>query len=248
MTHRQSRAQTNGGSSRRIPFFDTIRGFTIVSMVLFHATYDATMLYGFRVDWFLNPIIQSVWRNSISWTFLLIAGVMCSFSRSNAKRALRYLVVALLIWLVTSIIAIDTPINFGIIFCMGSSVAIYAGTRSVLDRIPVPIGFGLCLLLFFLTMNVPAGTYTMRHVAWLGFPDKSFSSGDYYPLIPYSFLLLAGSYVGRSIKHTVDHNGTNSLLGLDIPCLRYIGQHPLSIYLIHQPLLIVLFELIVRFI
>ena len=76
--------------ARRVPLFDTVRGLVILSMVAFHATYDAVILYGCDIEWFLNPLIQTVWRNSISWTFLLLAGIMCSYSRNNVKRAARY--------------------------------------------------------------------------------------------------------------------------------------------------------------
>ncbi len=212
-------------------------------MVAFHATYDAVTLYGFQIDWFLNPLIQNAWRNSISWTFLLIAGIMCSFSRNNVRRAARYLGVALLIWIATTVAAVDTPINYGIIFCMGASTALYVLVNPLLKRLPNAVGFAVFAIVFLATLQIPQSCYDVPHIAWLGFPDFTFSSGDYYPLIPYSFMFLAGSCLGAYLKRYIDGGHENKVLEIDLPVLRFIGKHPLSIYLIHQPLLIVLFDI-----
>lgn len=108
------------GSGQRVRGYDILRGFSVISMVAFHACYDIVYLWNVRLDWFRGPL-QDVWRVSISWCFLLIAGIMCSYSRNNLKRALKYLFVAAIIWIATTLIAVDTPINYGIIYCMGFS-------------------------------------------------------------------------------------------------------------------------------
>ena len=73
---------------KRITVFDTIRGFTMLSMAGFHTCYDLAYLYGFKMPWFTQTIFQDVWRASISWVFLFIAGWMCTLSRNNIKRPL----------------------------------------------------------------------------------------------------------------------------------------------------------------
>ena len=107
-------------SSQRVRGYDVLRGISVVSMVAFHACYDIVYLWDVRLGWFRSPL-QDVWRASISWCFLLIAGIMCSYSRNNLKRALKYLFVAAAIWIATTLIAVDTPISYGIIYCMGFS-------------------------------------------------------------------------------------------------------------------------------
>lgn len=72
---------------KRITVFDTIRGFTMLSMAGFHTCYDLAYLYGFKMPWFTQTIFQDIWRASISWVFLFIAGWMCTLSRNNIKRA-----------------------------------------------------------------------------------------------------------------------------------------------------------------
>lgn len=42
----------------RITVFDTIRGFTMLSMAGFHACYDLAYLYGWDMPWFTQTIFQ----------------------------------------------------------------------------------------------------------------------------------------------------------------------------------------------
>lgn len=71
---------------KRITIFDTVRGFTMISMAGFHACYDLAYLYDWDMPWFTQTVFQDIWRASISWVFLFIAGWMCTLSRNNVKR------------------------------------------------------------------------------------------------------------------------------------------------------------------
>ena len=122
------------GSSQRVRGYDVLRGIPVVSMVAFHACYDIVYLWDVRLGWFRSPL-QDVWRASISWCFLLIAGIMCSYSRNNLKRALKYLFVAAIIWIATTLIAVDTPISYGIIYCMGFSSLLAWALNELLRKI-----------------------------------------------------------------------------------------------------------------
>lgn len=166
------------GSSQRVRGYDVLRGISVVSMVAFHACYDIVYLWDVRLGWFRSPL-QDVWRPSISWCFLLIAGIMCSYSRNNLKRALKYLVVATIIWIATTLIAVDTPISYGIIYCMGFSSllawALYELLRKKRDAceiepdglvshqtnesklIKLAIAAITLFLAFLLTLEVPQG-------------------------------------------------------------------------------------------
>lgn len=66
---------------KRITIFDTVRGFTMISMAGFHACYDLAYLYGWDMPWFTQTVFQDIWRASISWVFLFIAGWMCTLSQ-----------------------------------------------------------------------------------------------------------------------------------------------------------------------
>lgn len=165
-------------SSQRVRGYDVLRGISVVSMVAFHACYDIVYLWDVRLGWFRSPL-QDVWRASISWCFLLIAGIMCSYSRNNLKRALKYLVVAAIIWIATTLIAVDTPISYGIIYCMGfSSLLAWALNEPLrkkrdaceiehdglvlhqsndLKPVKLAIAAATLFLAFLLTLEVPQG-------------------------------------------------------------------------------------------
>ena len=232
--------------SSRVHGYDVIRGLAVISMVGFHFCYDLATLKGASIPWFIPPF-QDVWRASISWTFLIVAGVMCSYSRSNLRRGVRYLVLALVIFAVTTIAAVDTPISFGIIYCMGASTLCAWALDSVGAFPRGPRGLALSALvfalLFVLCLGVPSGTigfapfggpflrltrvpYDSGFLSWLGFPGPHFSSGVYYPPLPFPFrcsifpACLWGAYSGQSeLPDGCGGSPAVQLNGLaDMPC------------------------------
>lgn len=242
--------------SGRFSTIDVLRGFSCLSMICFHGMYDAVFIFGATVDWFSEPLI-SIWRNSISWTFLLLAGLMCVLSRSNAQRALRYGLFAAALFVITTLAAVDTPISFGVIFCMAASTALY----EVLDRLHcAPRGYSAAALLglaFILCLELPHGViglpawgfvvklpsawYSLDALSFLGFMGPHFASGDYYPLLPYSLLFLAGSALGAQGKK---YGWPRLMYALRCTPLNIAGRYPLWIYALHQPLLLLVFSLV----
>lgn len=120
---------------KRITIFDTVRGFTMISMAGFHACYDLAYLYDWDMPWFTQTVFQDIWRASISWVFLFIAGWMCTLSRNNIKRAAKYALAALVVWLATTLVSVDDSVNFGIIYCMAACTGIVALTDPVHKKI-----------------------------------------------------------------------------------------------------------------
>ena len=215
--------------SSRVHGYDVIRGLAVISMVGFHFCYDLATLKGASIPWFIPPF-QDVWRASISWTFLIVAGVMCSYSRSNLRRGVRYLVLALVIFAVTTIAAVDTPISFGIIYCMlfVLCLGVPSGT----------IGFAPFGGPFLRLTRVP---YDSGFLSWLGFPGPHFSSGDYYPPLPFSLLYLSGVSLGRLFRSI----GTPRWLRrLSCRPIEWVGRHALPVYVLHQPILLAITLLI----
>ena len=244
---------TSGG---RIGVFDLVRGLSVISMVLFHLCYDFRFIaqFGSSMDWFAPPL-QDVWRCSISWTFLFVAGCMCPLSRSNLHRAAQYGLVALAIWVVTSIASVDTPISFGIIYCMASCtlVAWALGRVGLLPRGPFA---ALVLFVAFLalqglsdgvvgfgafSLELPGELYATPWLSWLGLPDAAFSSGDYYPLLPYLALYLCGAAMGAWWSRRGYPEWARRA---SVAPLNFVGRHALAVYVIHQPVLLALCALV----
>ena len=237
------------GSRPRVAFFDTLRGFTLVSMCAFHACYDLAYLFNVAMPWFTDPFIQSLWRDSISFTFLILAGWMTSYSRDNLKRAATYAIAALAVWAATTFAAVDTPVNFGILYCMAACTLIWACLERAFGGIcnALPDGFILAayvamLALFILTDGVQRGRYPIEGLAWLGFPSPSFASGDYYPLLPYLFLYLFGVF-GAMRERRMRACEPTWMLRNWCPPLTFIGKHSLLVYLVHQPVVLLALQL-----
>ena len=87
-----------------------------------------------------------------------------------------------------------------------------------------PCGFRLAL---------PAGLYSTRLLTPLGFPYPGFRSSDYFPLLPWFFLYLCGYFLGGIVAA---HPRWQRPLTRNVPALGAVGRKALPIYLIHQPL------------
>lgn len=243
-------ARFSSGSESRIVFFDTWRGLSIISMVLFHFAYDLVYIEGLALLWFTRPLTD-LWGASISWSFLFIAGSMCSFSKNALKRAFIYGLFALMIYVATSIAHIDAPISFGIIYCMAACTLIEALLQKCGIFVQGYTTAALLFILFLVLYNLPSGTvgigplcirlpstlYATGYLAWLGFPGLHFIASDYYPLLPYLLLYLSGAACNRA---ALAQGYTPALQRLYIPVVSEIGKYPLVIYILHQPLLLLI--------
>ena len=249
-------AADDAKATGRVRLLDVIRGFSVVSMVLFHFCYDLRYIAGLNLPWFQGAL-QDVWRASISWTFLLVAGMMCSFSHSNFRRSAKYGAFALVIYLATTVAAVDDPISFGIIYCMAACTLVAAALgriglapRGAVAAAVLFVLFVICLRLpsgFVgvapLAVRLPSALYSTELLSWLGFPGPRFVSGDYYPLLPYLFMYLTGMSIGPAVR-------TRAASG-DIPVvscapLEWLGRHALLVYALHQPVLLALTMLVSR--
>ncbi len=226
---------------RRIVLFDELRGFTMISMALFHASYDLAYIYGVSMPWFVQGMFQDIWRASISWVFLWLAGWMCSCSHDNLRRSVKYALAALLVWVATTIASVDDSVNFGIIFCMAASTFLAAITMPLLRKMPPGISILVCLLLFALFWPVPKSTYDISGLAWLGLPGPGFVSGDYYPLVPFFFMYLVGYFSSRFV---ISHHALPEWIYKEhIAPLACLGRHALPFYLLHQPIILIVLEM-----
>lgn len=239
-----------GESPGRIGVFDVARGAAVISMVLFHLCYDLAFIGGVDLSWFTSPLLD-VWRSSISWTFLFVAGCMCPLSRSNLRRALQYGGVALLIWVVTSIASVDAAISFGIIYCMAACtlVAWALGRAGMLPSGPVAAALLFATFLVLLDLRnglvgvgplvfeLPDALYATPWLSWLGFPGPGFTSGDYYPLLPYLLIYLAGAAMG---SWWVSRGYPRWARAARCAPLSWVGRHALAIYVAHQPVLLLI--------
>lgn len=239
-------------SKRRIHLLDEIRGITVILMVIYHVAYDLVYLFNVNMPrtWHVLGYIQPL----IAGSFIVLSGISCRFSRSNAKRGLMVVGIGLAITAVTYVVPLGQQIWFGILHFLGVCMLLFPLVRRGLDKIPAFAGFILCIALFIITFNLPYGDiffgmiklpqvlYTQKWLLPIGF---SGSGADYFPLFPWMFLYFAGSCIGRVI---VERTMPDWMYRSRVPVLSLAGRHTLIIYILHQPvaygLLWVFFEII----
>ena len=66
---------------------DAIRGWALVSMIAYHASWDLVYLFGLDWPWY-HSFGAHVWQQSICWTFLLLSGFCWSLGRRQLRRGL----------------------------------------------------------------------------------------------------------------------------------------------------------------
>ena len=115
---------------------------------------------------------------------------------------------------------------------------------------------------FFLTRNVARGSFGFEGIrlgavpeafyqnyltAYFGFPPDGFYSTDYFPLLPWFFLFLTGYFIFRAVSPLIRRKkeaGGSSPAPAAMKPFCWIGRHSLILYLLHQPVIYGVFQLI----
>lgn len=239
--------------SSRVGGMDLLRGTAILLMVIYHGIFSLVYIFGVGWDWFRDPIFNHVGAPLLGGTFVLLSGMSTRFSRSPVKRGLQVFCWGLVMTAATAIAMPDLIILFGILHLMGLCMIFSGLLRPLLDKIPRKWGVVLFALLYILTIDLPNGgwlglkglfavqiTTTNPYLFPFGLLVPGFYSSDYYPLIPWFFLFLVGSYLGTWVK---EGKAPQWLYPSRLPWLEWVGRHTLWIYVLHQPILIGLFWL-----
>lgn len=234
-----------GCVSSRFAGLDTLRGFTLISMMLYHICYNLVYIFHISLPWY-HTVGAQLWQLSICCTFLLLAGICTHFTRRPVQRALRICAAALVITIATYIFMPGELIVFGILHCMAWCLFSYAVLEKFLQKIPPKPGLICCILLFLATFHVPQKYLLYQPLAiplpqqwylsyWLsifGLISPDFFSADYFPVFPYIFLFLAGHFLGYQL-----YRFPQSIKDFSIRPLAFLGRHSLFVYLLHQPVI-----------
>lgn len=242
-------------SDNRLIILDELRGFCILLVVVYHGGFDLVNLYHLHLPMFASPVMNFL-QAFFAGIFVMLAGITCYFSRSNFKRGLITFLLAVMLTFITLLFIPDMVIRFGILHLLGACMLTFPLFRPLLDKLSPFGSFLFFLLLFIFTYAVPNHAlgilgwkllplsslwYASPFLAFAGFPFPGFTSGDYFPLIPWMFLFLAGTSLGRQLTLTP---APHWMKISRFPLLAALGRHSLLIYLLHQPLLILIFQIL----
>ncbi len=246
------------GTDRYIEI-DAARGVAILMMILFHTVFDLSFFYAYPFN-----IATGFWRYfalSTASLFLLIVGVSLVISHAREEKRLagdprRHIGIAIKF----------LKRSMGIIACgllVTFATWLYLGEGFVIFGILHLIGVSTILALFFFRFQkvnlligvvligvgillAGAGVTGPFWLLWLGIPPAPFTSVDYTPLLPWFGVVLVGMGVGEQLYP----GGKRSFAVPHLPApifslLAFLGRHSLLIYLLHQPVILILLHLIV---
>ena len=230
----------------RLAGLDTIRGITLLSMMLYHTCWDLVFLFGKKIPGY-SGFGGYVWQQSICWTFILLSGFCWSLGHHRLKRGLIVFGSGILITFVTLLVMPESRVIFGVLTLIGSCMLLLIPMEKLLLKVRTEIGLAGSFLLFLLFRNVntgylgfgnwnilklPDGFYENLFTTYLGFPQKGFFSADYFSLLPWFFLFLTGFYLYQFVQK---NHMMEKLFSWRVPGFDVIGRHSLLIYLLHQP-------------
>jgi len=239
--------------AKRFLLLDALRGFTMLSMILYHFLWDLVYIAQIPVHWY-HGTGAYIWQQSICQTFIILSGFCWSFGRQPLKRGLIVFWSGGLITLVTMLLMPENLVLFGVLTLIGSCMILMIPLDHILKNIkPTPIFVALfaTVLILFIVLHPASNGYPEYAkgnllTAYLGFPAKEFYSTDYFPLLPWFLLFVAGYLL---------HKLCLRLGWLEIPVLKknlfppltFLGRHSLLIYMLHQPILYGITMLIILF-
>lgn len=231
-------------NSSRIYFLDELRGLALVGMIIYHTLYDLYEIFGLKFE-FDSPTLNA-FQLAICSTFIMIAGISSRLSHNIFKHGFIVFGAGLLMTAGTYIFMPELTIWFGILHFLGASMIIYALFKDSIDKAKPVISSIISLTVFLCLFGLPSGSilfgkadvprelYFSKYLAVLGLPGEGFSSADYFPLLPWFFLFLAGCFIGKYFK---ERKVPNFMLKKHSKFLSLIGSHTLIIYIIHQPVI-----------
>lgn len=244
---RKQRSLCYMDSASRFREIDIARGIAILMMILFHTIFDLNFFMIAPVN-----VATGFWRYFAMTTaslFLFIVGIslVVSHARSAVKlsgfslvkkflyRGAGIFALGLLVTFATWLYLREGFVIFGILHLIGVSVMLF------------PLFFRFKRYNILLGLLCIAGGFfigTIQGPIWLlplGIYPVSFVSVDYTPLIPWFGAVLFGIGMG-------DYLYSGGVRRLAVPYLpdriavplSFLGQHSLVIYLVHQPVIILI--------
>ena len=246
--HQKKRAPTPpvaAAAMPRVAAVDAARGVAIVAMIAYHFCFDLTWYRW--ADWpMLDDPRWIAWRSAIVASFVFLVGVSLALrderdrrtgqtgwlDRSFLRRWAQVAGAAALVTAGSSMLFPESFIYFGVLHFV--AVAVWLCRRAPrLGGRAIALGAGVVAL--GLTVSSPA--FDPRWIDWIGFAATKPITEDYVPLFPWLGVVLIGCGVGA----VAIRRGLVSLAWNPSPVgntLATMGRWSLTIYLVHQPLLL----------
>jgi uncharacterized membrane protein len=227
--------------TERILALDMARTLALLGMLAFHITFDLQM-FGYLPP---DTIYQGFWfwfARLVAGSFLFLAGVSLWLAHGQAVRWPAFRRRLLIITAAAALVSAGTYafmgefyVRFGILHC----IALCSLLGLAFLRLPAALTLLVAGLAFAAPSYLRMPAFDHPALVWLGLRTEPFLSVDYVPLLPWAAPFLAGLALAKLIPWARLSRPATPLTS----ALGWPGQHSLPIYLIHQPILIGLFNL-----
>jgi uncharacterized membrane protein len=235
----------------RFPELDAVRGLAVVMMILYHLFVDLSFLGISGPDPFSGPL--KVFGLATASLFILVAGVSAHIKAERTinnrrwylsflKRGMELIFIGFGITLVTYwFLNGEGYVLFGILHLIGLSLLLTPFFYRLGRYNIIPV---VCIFLYSWFFILPFGPLWMVPT---GIHPAEFVSVDYTPVIPWMSVFLIGFLSGGFLFPYGNHRWD---LKIKAEKIRYFlpfiitGRHSLIIYLVHQPLLVLILMLL----
>ncbi|MDI6643983.1 MAG: heparan-alpha-glucosaminide N-acetyltransferase [Methanobacteriaceae archaeon] len=227
---------------------DSLRGLAIILMIIYHFLFDLNYFNIYNINlstefyWWFTRFAASI--------FIILVGVSLTLSYSRSlmmnsnkqkslfikylKRGFKIFFYGIIITFITWIFIREDFIIFGILHFIGLAIILeypfikYRYLNLVLGIIFII--FGIILSYFRLNFNL----------VWIGIVPLNLSTVDYFPILPWLGVVSIGLFLGNIFYRNYKRRFYLPDLSQNkfIQFLSLLGRNSLTIYFIHQPLLI----------
>lgn len=222
----------------RIWEIDALRGLFIIFVVIIHLIFDLEYIY--KIDLKLPNIYYFIQING-GVLFILISGISITLGSRCIKRGLFVLGCGLLITLVTYFLFPEITIVFGILHLLGICMLLYPTYKKLPSWVITLLAVPIVILGYVFENKYVNNPYLFM----FGLTTEKFNLGDYFPLFPHLGYFMIGVVLGRLLysdkKSLLPNFPKNNLI---IRFLKFCGRHSIWIYLIHQPVIYLVLNLV----
>ena len=229
---------------QRIWELDALRGLCILCVIAVHFLFD--LQYFISLNLTLPSWFQFIQQYG-GVIFVLLSGCCATLGSRSFRRGLLVFGACMLISLVTAgmywlgLADRTVIVWFGVLHLLGICMMLYPLFRK-LPSAPLA-ALALCILL--IGYAITGLRVSVPFLFPFGLVTEHFFSSDYFPLFPQLGWFLLGVVLGRTVyaeKRTLLPGGAQNFFLLRFFC--WCGRQSLFIYLLHQPILYGLLELI----
>ena len=224
---------------------DALRGIAIILMIIFHFAFDLNYFGAYKLG--LNWVFWDLFPRIIASIFILLAGISLTLSYKKGgtdkavKHGIKIFFFGILITIMTALTIREGTIFFGILHFIGLSTILSLFFIKLKEK---NLLLGLLVILAGICMN--AIRFDFPWLLWLGLLPKNLYMFDYFPLFPWFGVSLIGLFVGNKLYPDARRGFKSKELSgkTYVKIFSFLGRNSLLIYLLHQPILILVLFLL----